>query len=52
MWHVWEEENTQRVTGWVKAEEERPLRRPKYRLKDNIKINLREIGLGLTQDKY
>jgi tRNA threonylcarbamoyladenosine modification (KEOPS) complex Cgi121 subunit len=40
-----------RAIWWVKAEGERPLRRHKYRLEDNIKMNLREIVLGLTQAK-
>jgi hypothetical protein len=40
-----------------KPEGERPVRRPMHRWEDNIKVNLREIGLGgvnwmhLAQDR-
>jgi hypothetical protein len=43
------------VGYWL--ENQRPLRRPRHRLKDNIKMDLREIGLGgmdwidLAQDR-
>jgi hypothetical protein len=47
MWHVWGRRHTQMVIWWVKAEGERPLRIHKNRLEDNIKMNLREIVLGL-----
>jgi hypothetical protein len=45
-----EQTDTQRVIWWVKAVGERPLKRPKYRLEDNIKTDLREIGLSLIQN--
>jgi hypothetical protein len=41
-----------------KPEGKRPLGRPRYRWKDNIKMDLLEMGLrgldwnGLTQDRY
>jgi hypothetical protein len=45
MWRVWEERGVNRVL--VKnPEEKRPLRRPRHRWEDNIKMDLQEIGVG------
>jgi hypothetical protein len=38
-----EKTDIQRVIWWVKAEGRRPVKRPRYRLEGNIKMNLREI---------
>jgi hypothetical protein len=35
-----------------KPEGKRPLRRPRHRWKDNIKMDLREIGFGCGLDSY
>jgi hypothetical protein len=32
-----------------KPEEKRPLRRPRHRWEDNIKMDLQEVGYGLDQ---
>jgi hypothetical protein len=56
MWHEWEEMNACRILVG-KPEGKRPLRRPRRRWEDTIKMDLREIGCGgmewidLAQDR-
>jgi hypothetical protein len=45
MWHEWGEEKCVKVIG-RKPEGKRPLRRPRRRWIDNIKMDLSEMGLG------
>jgi hypothetical protein len=46
------------VVDWVGLAQDRPLRRPRHRWIDSIKMGLSEIGLsvvdwiGLAQDRY
>ena len=40
-----------RVSVW-KPEEKRPLRRPRHRWVNNIKIDLQEVGCGSTDWMY
>jgi hypothetical protein len=57
MWHAWGRGEV--FTGfWVgRPEGKRPLGRPKHRLEDNIKMDLKEIGIDganwiqLAQDR-
>jgi hypothetical protein len=57
MWHEWEKRNVYRLLVG-KSEGKKPLRRPRCRGIDNIKMDLLEIGLsdvdwiGLAQDRY
>jgi hypothetical protein len=46
MWHVWGEVDIYRILVG-EPEGKKPLGRPKRRWEDNIKIDLREIELGL-----
>jgi hypothetical protein len=43
--HMGERRDAYRALVW-KCEERRPLGRPRHRWKDNIKIDLREVGWG------
>jgi hypothetical protein len=45
-----EKKNKHKVFWWVKAEGKGTLGRPRCKLEYTIKMNLREIGLDLTQD--
>jgi hypothetical protein len=42
---MWEKRNTYRILVG-KSEGKRPLGKPRLRLKDNIKMDLQEMGLG------
>jgi hypothetical protein len=44
MWHAWEEERSYGVLVG-RLEGKTPLGRPRRRWKDNIKMDLREIGI-------
>jgi hypothetical protein len=48
MWHVWERLEV-RTGFWGKPEGKRPFGRPRHR-KDNIKMDLQEIGCGEGMD--
>jgi hypothetical protein len=56
MWHAWERRVCKVLVG--KPEGKRPLGRPRRRWKDEVRMDLREIGLGdvdwirLAQDRY
>jgi hypothetical protein len=46
MWHAWERtENCTRF--WWESPKERPLGRPRRRWEDGIRMDFREIGLGV-----
>jgi hypothetical protein len=57
MWHEWGRRDV--FTGFLvgRPEDKRPLGRPRYRWEDNIKLDLREIGIDeanwiqLAQDR-
>jgi hypothetical protein len=46
LWHAWEKEVYRVLVE--KPEEKRPLGRPRHRLKDGIRMALREIGCGIV----
>ena len=49
MWHIWVGEGRVGITYMVlvgKLERKRPLVRPRRRWKDNIKMDLQEVGFG------
>jgi hypothetical protein len=46
MWHAWERRE-KRTRFWWEIPKERPLGTPKRRWEDGIRLDLREIGLGL-----
>jgi hypothetical protein len=56
MWHVWGRGDVYRILVG-RPEGNRPLGRPRHRLEDNIKLDLRETGLDganwirLAQDR-
>jgi hypothetical protein len=56
MWHAWEGKDVHRVLVG-RPEGKRPLGRPRRRWEDNIKLDLREIGIDganwiqLAQDR-
>jgi hypothetical protein len=59
MWHAWGGEGRGAYRVLVgRPEGKRPLRRPRRRWEDNIKIDLREIGINganwiqLAQDRF
>jgi hypothetical protein len=47
MWHAWGGERCLQGFGWVveRTEGKKPLGRPRRRWEDNIKVDLREIGI-------
>jgi hypothetical protein len=57
MWHAWGGERCLQGFGWEAPEDKRPLGRPRRRWEDNIKVDLREIGIDgenwiqLAQDR-
>jgi hypothetical protein len=48
MWHAWGGERCLQGFSW-EAEGKRPLGRPRRRWEDNIKVDLREIGIDGDQ---
>jgi hypothetical protein len=46
MWHAWERREKLYKGLMGKPEGKRPLRRPRCRWEDGIRMDLREIGLG------
>jgi hypothetical protein len=47
MWHAWERREKCTRFWWGNPEGKRPLERPRRRWEDGIRIDLREIGLGV-----
>jgi hypothetical protein len=47
MWHVWGRERSVYRNLVRKPEEKRPLRRPKRRWRNNIKMDIRDVGCGV-----
>jgi hypothetical protein len=45
MWHTWKGRKWIKEIGGKPEKRRRPLRRPKCRIEDNIKIDFKEIGL-------
>jgi len=46
MWHVWGRGEVYTAFGCGKTEGKRPLRRPRRRWEDNIKVDFQEVGGG------
>jgi hypothetical protein len=47
MWHAWERREKYTRLWWEKPEGKRPLGKPRHRWEDGIRMDLREIGLGV-----
>jgi hypothetical protein len=47
MWHAWERREKCTRFWWEIPEGKRPLGRPRRRWEDGIRMDLREIGLGV-----
>jgi hypothetical protein len=52
MWNAWERREKYTGFWWGRPEGRRPLRRPRHRWEDGIKMDLREIGLEGVEWMY
>jgi hypothetical protein len=47
MWHAWERREKCTRFWWENPKGKRPLGRPRHRWEDGVRMDLKEIGLGV-----